>query len=29
MLQTILIWAVAASTLISGGAYVWFAAHGR
>ena len=29
VLLTILIWVVAASTLVSGAAYVWVAAHGR
>ncbi len=29
LLITILIWTVAASTLVSGAAYVWVAAHGR
>jgi cardiolipin synthase len=29
LLLTVLIWVVAASTLISGAAYVWFAAYGR
>ncbi len=29
LLITVLVWAVAASTLVSGAAYVWFAAHGR
>jgi hypothetical protein len=29
VLLTVLIWVVAASTLVSGAAYVWVAAHGR
>ena len=29
VLLTILIWTVAATTLVSGAAYVWIAAHGR
>lgn len=29
LLLTTLIWVVAASTLVSGAAYVWFAAYGR
>jgi hypothetical protein len=29
ILITILVWVVAVSTLISGAAYVWVAAHGR
>jgi cardiolipin synthase len=29
LLLTVLIWIVAATTLVSGAAYVWVAAHGR